>query len=566
MAKKFESILDECLRRVITRGEDIEQCLRDYPDAAEELEALLRTALAVHAKTATVRPSPRAKSLTKQRFLAEARAQQQRRRKPRWFPLFQWQRSWAFAVAAVLIVVLVGGGGTVAAATNSMPDDPLYPVKIATERARLVVTRSDMGKAELEARFANRRVNEIARMAEKRKAAKVEVAAERLSKHLDRIAKVAVAQKAKGGVSEKDIARFRNILAKYATEHPDVLKKALEKAPPQTKAVLRHILTTSKKRYAAAIQDVNIAARAKRDRQPTAVAEVRSVRGVIKMITDTQWIVNEEVVNIDPDTVIRGDPKVGFGARVEARIQRDGSLLAKRVVVKAIRTFRGVIKKISDTEWTVGAHKIAINARTAIEGEPKVGLMGVVTVRVQPDRSLLAQKIKILPKARKPAIVTFRGIIGEISNTEWTVGAHKIAINARTAIEGKPKVGLMAAVTVRVQPDKSLLAQKIRILPKRSRPTIRTFRGVIKKIGDTEWTVGARTIAINARTAIEGKPKVGLMAAVTVRVQSDKSLLAQRIKVHLRNNKQTNAQTDTSPQPIPKDVKRKSATAREPAP
>ena len=62
---------------------------------------------------------------------------------------------------AILLVVCLVGGGTVFAASGSMPDSPLYPVKLATEHVQLALTFSDIGKAEANARLADKRVQEI---------------------------------------------------------------------------------------------------------------------------------------------------------------------------------------------------------------------------------------------------------------------------------------------------------------------------------------------------------------------------------------------------------------------
>ena len=42
--KQFNTILDECLERLLTGQETVEQCLQRYPEYATELEPLLRTA------------------------------------------------------------------------------------------------------------------------------------------------------------------------------------------------------------------------------------------------------------------------------------------------------------------------------------------------------------------------------------------------------------------------------------------------------------------------------------------------------------------------------------------
>jgi len=44
--KEFDNILNECLERLLVKGESLEQCLQRYPGQAAELKPLLETALA----------------------------------------------------------------------------------------------------------------------------------------------------------------------------------------------------------------------------------------------------------------------------------------------------------------------------------------------------------------------------------------------------------------------------------------------------------------------------------------------------------------------------------------
>jgi len=99
-----------------------------------------------------------------------------------------WQPRWATVVAVVLALLLAGGGSTVAAASGSMPDDFLYPVKLATEQVQLAFTFSDLGKAERHAKLADKRVMEIVYLAEKSEPEKIELVANSLNNNLTKIA------------------------------------------------------------------------------------------------------------------------------------------------------------------------------------------------------------------------------------------------------------------------------------------------------------------------------------------------------------------------------------------
>ena len=147
--KEFDNILNECLERVLTKGETIEQCLASYPAYAAELEPLLQTSL-VTKKALAIKPRPEFRERARHQFRSALQEMEQERE--RRFFLFNWQPRWATAIIAVL-VLLLASGGTVAAAGNSMPDEPLYQVKLATEAVRLTLTPSALGKAELYAKL-----------------------------------------------------------------------------------------------------------------------------------------------------------------------------------------------------------------------------------------------------------------------------------------------------------------------------------------------------------------------------------------------------------------------------
>lgn len=177
--KEFNNIFDECLERIVLKGETLEQCLGRYPEQAAELKPLLETVLAVKEASA-VEPRPEFKARASYQFrsaLGEKAAPKRR-------PFFGWLPRWATALTIVL-VVLLAGGGTVVAASNSMPDSILYPVKLATEEVRLAFTPSQLGKARLCSSFADERVAEIIYMAEKGDAHQVELITERLDDRLE---------------------------------------------------------------------------------------------------------------------------------------------------------------------------------------------------------------------------------------------------------------------------------------------------------------------------------------------------------------------------------------------
>jgi hypothetical protein len=201
--ERFNNILNECLDRIL-KGESVENCLLSYPEQAQELEPLLMTAKAARV-ISTVQPRPEYRTEAKRQFQAaliemkvkenECKAYSGRR-----FQL-RWQSAWAIALVTVVIVVL-GSGGAIAAASGSMPDSGLYPVKLATEKVQLALAPGQIAKTQLNAKFTERRVEEIIYTAEAGNAQETEIAAVRLNTYLSNISELA-AGKAQSNLQSK---------------------------------------------------------------------------------------------------------------------------------------------------------------------------------------------------------------------------------------------------------------------------------------------------------------------------------------------------------------------------
>ena len=267
---KFNDILDECLERLLVKGETLEQCLANYPEQAVELRPLLETALATKQASA-IEPRPEFKARARYQFRSALQETGSRRR----LSFFGWLPRWA-TVVAIVLVLLLAGSGTVAAASDSMPDQPLYPIKIASEQVRLVLTPSTLGKAELYANLADKRVSEIVYVANKGDAKQVELVTQHLNNILTRIAILASAQRGEGGVMMAPAPalapdesakkgggvniqangrnRLRQTLALYAVSHPARLRAILQQAPEPARPALMRAIAISVEGYEKALK------------------------------------------------------------------------------------------------------------------------------------------------------------------------------------------------------------------------------------------------------------------------------------------------------------------------
>ena len=215
--REFDNILEECLSRVM-RGEDIEAVLLAYPRYAAELEPLLKTALNARL-AAAVKPRPE----FRQRAAAEFQQAIQSMPVKETGGGFRWQAAWMAPLAA-FIALVIAGGGVVAASGGSLPDSPLYSVKLAVESVQLAFTPSSQGKAELYAAFNDRRVDEIVKMAEKGDVREIEKLTATLASNMDAIDELT------GGGGETAAAEFGVLMA----PETEPLPPETEPLPPET--------------------------------------------------------------------------------------------------------------------------------------------------------------------------------------------------------------------------------------------------------------------------------------------------------------------------------------------
>ena len=134
------------------------------PDKLDELRSLLETAAMLAGLRESPVPAPRAASINRARFLNSAASRREsavtRRRSLGWSWRPRLMRS-LLTLTLILVLLLGAGTGVLHVAAASLPGSALYPVKLAVEDARLLLTPGDLRRAELYLRFANERTAEM---------------------------------------------------------------------------------------------------------------------------------------------------------------------------------------------------------------------------------------------------------------------------------------------------------------------------------------------------------------------------------------------------------------------
>jgi len=231
---------------------------------------LLQTAQAVR-EASSIQPRPEFKARARYEFRSALQTKASKKK----LALFGSRPRLAIAFM-VTSILLLAGGGTAVAASKSMPDSPLYPVKLATEQIQLTLATSDEGKARLYVTLADKRVAEIIYLADKGDAQRIEDTTQRLDDHLVMLTDLVSAQEeaprmlaptpapeaataeeapedADVYVKAGDQTELEKTVGYYATEHPNALRAELNKAPESAKSALLQAIAVSEAGYEKAL-------------------------------------------------------------------------------------------------------------------------------------------------------------------------------------------------------------------------------------------------------------------------------------------------------------------------
>ena len=168
--RKFDAF-EDCLYRMLN-GASIDQVAETYPNLTNELRPMLQVAKTMHALGKETRVAKDAQARSRARFLSAAIAEQPRPHLKTSPLSFHFPRL-ALTALIILIALFLGSITTAAVSAKSLPGDPLYPIKLATERTRLLLVNDTAHKIELEQTFDHERLEEVQALIEKTRSTRV---------------------------------------------------------------------------------------------------------------------------------------------------------------------------------------------------------------------------------------------------------------------------------------------------------------------------------------------------------------------------------------------------------
>jgi len=280
--------LDVCLRKMQS-GASLEEVLEIFPQLADELRPLLNAAQKASRAGTDIHIPKGAQTRSRAAFLLEA----QRRKQTRsgFFPTL-FSSKFALASLMVILVIILGSVTSVAVSAQALPGDPLYGVKLATERTRLLLTDNQNQKLKLEQSFDHERVQEVEALIQKSRREEVNFA---------------------GGLSQMqgDTWIIGGIKVTLTSQTELTGEFNLEYY-----VHVRGNLQPDGTVIASSLQ-----------------VQTFDISGKIQVMSPDQWTVNGFTVDVTPQTILTGTPAVGSQVRISAILLAGGHMLANQVDV-----------------------------------------------------------------------------------------------------------------------------------------------------------------------------------------------------------------------------------------
>jgi hypothetical protein len=532
MGRDFKTILDECLKELET-GQSLDTVLAHHPDEADQLRPLLLTAQSLKAMP-VARPRSHVQHANRQRFLGEAIAMRRIRERR---PAFGLLRPVAVAASLVLMLASLGGGATVYAASNSLPDSPLYPIKLATEQARLWFVFDENDRAGILLDQSETRMTEIRKLVQQGKPVEGNVLSAmrgRITRATDIINKTdapadLVARANELSASQEDmlITIGQNVASGDRDEYGDVL-------------VVVHEVRIELQGLSEPLPQLD----------PQALAQgVSSFTGLVEQRQDDAWIIGGTRILVDKATIVEGDTgeAVGQIARVSIISGTDApqaigiSLLGSEDAAKT-PTIAGVIDSVDGSKIQLAGHTFKLDASTVINSGSFVMEPGV-SASVESEcaeevpgegvcrgSELVAKRIVLLASEGPPDMVTVEGVFQGQDNGAWIIDGVPIDFAPESPSLVTPPAGTMVKVTGSQQGEAIVVATAESVRPPEELGLVK-LEGVVAQVDDNQWQIGPALFRTSAVTRVGGQLIPGARAVVWGLPNEDGSLEAIQVDV-----------------------------------
>jgi len=492
VGQNFQTILDECLKELET-GQPLDAILARYPEEADQLRPLLVAAQNLKAMP-IARPRSHVQEAGWQRFLGEAIA-------------------------------------------LSLPDSPLYPVKLATEEARLWFVFDNDDRAGILLDQSETRMTEIRKLVQQGKPVKSNV----LSAMRGRMTRAT------------DIINDRDA-------PPELVARADDLSARQEAiliAIGENVAAGDRDEYGkvlVVVHEVRIELQGLSQPAPRLDAEalaqgISSFTGLVEQRQDDAWIVSGTKILVDEATIVEGDTGTVVGQVAQVTIisgpggpQAIGISLRGSEDLAKTATISGVIDRVDGNKIQLGGHTFKLDASTVIDAgsfrmEPGVHARvesgcaeGALVEGVCRESELVAKRITLLALEGLPETVTVEGVFQGQDDGSWIIAGIPIDFAPESPALVTPPLGTLVKVSGSQEGQAIVVTTAESIRPPEELGLVK-LEGVIDQLDAEQWQIGPALFRTTAATRIDGQLIPGARAVVWGLPNEDGSLDAIQVDV-----------------------------------
>jgi len=537
VGRDFQTILNECLKE-LEAGQPLDAILARYPEEADELRPLLLTGQNLKAMP-IARPRSHIQQAGWQRFLGEANALRRARERRPVFSLWAqplW-RPLAAAASLLLVLFLLGSSATVYAASRSLPDSPLYPLKLATEEARLWIVFDEDDRAGILLDQSETRMTEIRKLVQQGKPVEGNVLSAmrgRMTRATDIINKRDAPQDLVARANELS-ARQEDILivigGNVAAGDRDEYGKVL--------VVLHEVR----------IELQGLSEPAPRLDPEALVQGISSFTGLVEQREDDAWIISGTKILVDEATIVEGDTGEVVGQVAQVTIisgpggpQAIGISLRGSEELARTLTTSGVIDKVDGSKIQLGGRTFKLDASTVIDAgsfamEPGVHARvesecakEALVENVCRGSELVAKRIVLLASEGPPETVTVEGVFQGQDDGSWIIAGIPIEFAPESPALVTPPLDTLVKVSGSQEGQAIVVTTAESIRPPEELGLVK-LEGVVNQLDDNQWQIGPALFRTTAATRIGGQLIPGARAVVWGLPNEDGSLDAIQVDV-----------------------------------
>ncbi len=313
-------------------------------------------------------------------------------------------------IAVCLAMFTLGGlGATAYAAQDALPGDALYAVKTGIEQSRIALTSGAINQARLNIQFADRRLDEMLKLAEQERYEDLGTAVAEFRAYtgnaIDALGAIAIAT---GPVQAREMS---TLVAGVLTRQSLALNQLAASLPENAQPMLQKALATTEGASQTAANGEGSS------------GSGLQYEGTVESITDTAWVIDGVTYAVDSMTMIEGSIQVGDPVEFYVFSASDGTQTLWKVELSSgsdgmgennddamespeqddsldddsmeDHGSSGIVEAISDSAWTIDGVTYQLDSSTKIEGAIQVGNSVEFYVTTAADGSLVLTSIEL---------------------------------------------------------------------------------------------------------------------------------------------------------------------------